>query len=450
MANSDEKQEIIQVSNIVIDGILYEQTYNPEQRKVKYVFLEESSGTIGTKSQVEHNKVIYKPILNADVTEKAIILPTEPMDYKSNKELMRDIKNHIHKYVDIPEVYEDVCTWYTMMTWLSDRMPSIPYLRFLGDYQTGKSRASGVVTGLCYHPFQFVTPSGASLYRTIERWKATLKLDESDFKYSDKTADIIKILNAGYEQGNRVPRCSGDNYDNIRYFDVYGPKIIANKTIFKDPSLENRCITILMKQTIRVNIPRNLTDEFHKEQQILRNKLLMWRLKNYSKVDISQARKLNLNDVDIRLQQITEGMVSLFVDMPEVLEKMRKVFVMHHNKMVEAREDTLDGRIVKTLLELKNGDMEYITASDIADKIQENYDGYYSIKPSVVGIHMKKLGIETSSPRKVDGVSKRCVIWNEQLMQQLKKKFVRTKTTDTTDTTVFQGDTTAPLDSYIQ
>ena len=255
MMNSDEKQETIQMSSVVIDGILYEQTYNPEQRKVKYVFLEDNGKTIGAKIQVEHNGVIYKPILNADVTEKAIILPTYPMDYKSRKELMKDIKGHIHKYVDIPEIYEDVCTWYTMMTWLSDRMPSIPYLRFLGDYQTGKSRASRVVTGLCYHPFQFVTPSGASLYRTIERWKATLKLDESDFKYSDKTADIIRILNAGYEQGNRVPRCSGDNYDNIRYFDVYGPKIIANKTIFKDPSLENRCITILMKQTTRDDIP---------------------------------------------------------------------------------------------------------------------------------------------------------------------------------------------------
>lgn len=414
---------IIETSSVVVNDILYEEIYNPTTKKAEFTYLG-NDGIIHTVAEVEPNELCYKPILNADVLQEAIILPVKAQSYQSTQALMKEIKQHIHTWVDIPDIYEDICTWYTIMTWLSDRMPTVPYLRFLGDYQTGKSRASKVVTGLCYHPFQFVAPSGASLYRTIERWKATLRVDEFDLRYSDNKADIIQILNAGYEQGNKVPRCSSNNYDEIQYFDVFGPKIIANKGNFSDPSLENRCITIVMKQTTRNDIPRNLTDEFHKEQQELRNKLLMWRLKNYHTFDITKAGSISLDDIDIRLEQITEGIRALFADMPEVMKTMKNVLIEHNNKMVEQRASSFDGVMIQALLELKEGGATHITSGDIADKMAQFDGDYNNTEPSKVGQHLKKLGIETDSPRKIDGVSKRCIKWNDKLMTHLKKKYV--------------------------
>lgn len=417
------KDNTMETSSMVVNDMLYEEIYNPATKKSAFVYLGDD-GIIHTVDDVEHNELCYKPILNSDVIQEAIILPVKAQKYQSTQILMKEIKNHIHTWVDIPGIYEDICTWYSMMTWLSDRMPTVPYLRFLGDYQTGKSRVSKVVTGLCYHPFQFVAPSGPSLYRTIERWNATLRVDEFDLRYSDNKADIIQILNAGYEQGNKVPRCSSNNYDEMQYFDVFGPKIIANKGKFSDPSLENRCITIIMKQTARNDIPRNLTDKFHEEQRELRNKLLLWRLKNYHTFDITNANSSTFDNIDIRLEQITEGIRALFADMPEVMKTMKHVLIEHNNKMVEQRASSFDGCMIQALLELKEGGATHITSGDIADKMAQSSTKYNNTEPSKVGQHLKKLGIETNSPRKINGTSKRCINWSDKLMAQLEKKYV--------------------------
>lgn len=444
-----DKEQEEAASSIFVDGALYEQVYNPETRKVAYAFLDKD-GKTKTTDMVNDNGITYTPIYNNDVTEGAITLPEQPTKYESKTQLLKDITSHIHRYVDIDDIYEDICAWYIMMSWLYDQIPSVPYLRFLGDFQTGKSRASKVVTGLCYHPFQFITPSGPSLYRTLQRWDATLRIDEFDFRRSDAKADIGKILNAGYEQGNRVPRCSSDNYDDMRYFDVYGPKIIANKQQFDDPSLENRCITITMKQTLRDDIPRNLTDAFHQEQTALRDKLLMWRLKNYDKVDISKARELPLQDIDIRLQQITEGMISLFANTPAVIEKMKRVFRSHHRKMVQDRADTVESHIIQSLWALHEDGIEHISAGDIVTQMREKYEGYTDLHPASVGRKLSKLGIETTTPRKIDGTSKRCIKWDKELMGQLKRKFVVPieDTTVTTGTTLKGDRGLLTLDDY--
>jgi len=437
------------ISSIVLDDTLYEQVYNPDNKEVAYVFSDNDEGTFSITNKIETDGAVYRPILNSDVTEKAILLPVEPLNYTSKSSLMDTIKGHIHSYVDLQPIYEDICSWYIMMTWVFDKMPSVPYLRFLGDFQTGKSRASKVVAGLCYHPFQFVMPSNAGLYHTIKTWKPTLRIDECEFNYSDKKADIVKILNAGYEQGNMIPRCSGEHYETVQYYDVFGPKIIANKSQFKDPSLENRCITILMKQTTRDDIPRNLTDDFYKEQMEIRNKLLTFRLQEYSHVDISKAQGIDLKGIDIRLQQITEGMISLFIDEPQTIEKMKKVLWEHHNLMVEERAEGFDGKMVSTLLQLHEEGLMHITSSDIAIRMENKYQEYDTIRASSIGKKLRKLGIQTTSPRKIDGQSKRYIIWDDKLINQLKKRYVKLDTTCTTDTTGFGGGGNANLDTFI-
>jgi len=422
MTNSDQDGDVRYASSIILDGILYEQTYQPDTMEAKYAYLAQD-GTIQSTYRVEQNGIVYKPILTSEVINKAIALPTRPIEYGTKKELVNEIKKHIHKHVDIPDIYEDFCAWYIMASHLFDNMASIPYLRFLGDYQTGKSRASKVVAGLCYHPFQFVTPSGASIYRTSQRWKGTLRLDEFDLEKSDYTRDIIKILNAGYEQGNTVPRCSANNYDDIQFFDVYGPKIIATREPFGDISLENRCITVHMRQTGRDDIPRNLTEEYEQEQHHLRNKLLMWRLKNYNTIDISKASQSEIDDVDIRLQQVTEGMRALFADEPDIIAKMHHVLRHHHNKMVAQRAESFDGKLVKALLELRDEGNEYVSAGDIAERMRQQCDIFDNISATKVGKHLSHLGIETVTSRKIDGRSKRCIDWATVPLEQLTRKY---------------------------
>jgi len=66
------------------------------------------------------------------------------------------------------------------------------------------------------------------------------------------------------------------------------PKNLATRKPYTDKATESRCITEVMKGTTREDIPVNLDDDFFIEAEGLRNKLLMWRFKNYYKIDLKR------------------------------------------------------------------------------------------------------------------------------------------------------------------
>jgi hypothetical protein len=66
-------------------------------------------------------------------------------------------------------------------------------------------------------------------------------------------------------------------------FYVYGPKIITTRELFKDPALESRCLSSFARGT-NGEFPMYRIEIFAAEALKIRNKLLMWRFRNYIKV----------------------------------------------------------------------------------------------------------------------------------------------------------------------
>ncbi len=92
-----------------------------------------------------------------------------------------------------------------------------------------------------------------------------------------------------------------DSYEP-RSFDVFGPKIIANRSRFADPAVESRCLTLeTEKRELRTDIPRQLPPKFFEEARKLRNKLLGWRFENYHRIEVDESDLLHLEP---RLTQI--------------------------------------------------------------------------------------------------------------------------------------------------
>ena len=135
----------------------------------------------------------------------------------------------------------------------------LPYLRLRGDYGTGKTRGLLAIGSLCYRPF---FASGAStvspIFHTLDRLGGTLILDEADFRFSDATSEVVKILNNGNVKGMPVLRTmqNRDKEFNPRAFRVFGPKIIAMRGSYDDPALESRFLTEDMGlRPMRADIP---------------------------------------------------------------------------------------------------------------------------------------------------------------------------------------------------
>lgn len=214
--------------------------------------------------------------------------------------LIKEIKKFIKNWVDMPEEWLTPIATYVLMTWVYDRFRVVPYLRFLGEPDTGKTTILQVVAALCYRSLTVSgNVTGAALFHSIDLIRGTLALDEGDFKNSDEQSDIIKILNNGYTSGLPVVRnqSQGKNY-TPQPFVVYGPKIITTRKRFEDPATESRCLTFeTQERKVPAHIPLQLNEKFETDARVLRNKLLGWRFDNFKKikVDDSMPRKAGLN-----------------------------------------------------------------------------------------------------------------------------------------------------------
>ena len=304
MTDSEEKQ-IKEVSMVVVDGVLYEEIYDPTSKTARFVYWDLVKQQVIETDYVDDGDIRYVPVIDDYITKDVVILPTKAELYESEERLLLDIQAHIHKYLDISDSEEKLCTWTIPIFWLYDKLNiMIPYLRALGDTGCGKSQFLDVIGGLSYKTMMLggsVTP--AIMYRVAEKWKGTMIIDEADWKNSDEYSEVIKIINCN-QPNRRILRCKGDNYDEIQAFNPWCPRIFATRRIFDDVATESRMLTIRMKETSREDIPIVLDDTFRQEQTILRNQLLMYRLKNYGRVNSSIKPDVDMTEVEPRGKQI--------------------------------------------------------------------------------------------------------------------------------------------------
>jgi len=232
--------------------------------------------------------------------------------------------------------------WNVKRSWVYEKFHTINYLRAQGDTGMGKTRFLDTLGQIHYKP---INTSGATtsapVFRIIDKWKGTLVMDEADFQKSDESQDIIKIINMGYEKGKFVMRCDQNDSRSIDFFDPFCPKILATRKSFEDKAVESRCFTLVMTGT-KKEIPFNLNKLFHQTTQTLRNKLLMWRFKNFDKINPDDKYDFDFSDLEPRVKQIVSSFISLFRDEGQ-MKKFRTFIVEYQKQLIMERQSSLTG-----------------------------------------------------------------------------------------------------------
>ncbi len=380
-------------TSIITDDALYEMVYNKIKNK-SYFFKMPRHGELESfieEVDINGKKHIPLPPSYMLLAKGVVLFPSQATPYESEEEIIGEIQAFIHKYVDVSDVFEQIATYYVLFTWLFDKFNEVPYLRAIGDYGSGKSRLIQTVGSLCYKP---IFTSGATtpspVFRIIDEVHGTLIIDESDFKYSDATSEMIKILNTGYQKGIPVLRSEGKGTFEVKAYDVFCPKIVATRDTFSDKALESRFLVEEMGTCkLRVGIPRTLDEDFYQGAEAIRNKLLMWRLNNYFKP--VERREDLIEGIHPRLNQIVMPLFSIIKD--ETIREKLKAFICRYNtEMVADRGLTWESDIVFAILKLEyeNANPSEATVKQIAEYVNfEIEDRNDQLQPRKVGWYLR-------------------------------------------------------------
>lgn len=320
----------------------------------------------------EEAGITYMPYTDELIEKGVVWLPEKAENYQDTLTLLEDIREFIHTYLEIDEIYERLASYYILFTWVYDSFENLPYLRALGDTGTGKSRFLSTIGLLCYKPMMLAgAVTAAPIYRVIEIYKGSMIIDEADFKDSDLAAEIVKILNVGFQKHYPIVRMELNGSEYVaKAHSSFCPKILATRDRFKDEALENRIYTVIMQTCTRRDIPILLTPEFYEKAQGLRNQLLMFRFRNLASAKVNFS--LVNETIEPRLNQILVPLASI-IEEEDFREEFNDIMEQYQKEVLMDRSTRWEYEVVTALMELRDTKLlQHCTMGEIAEVVNQH------------------------------------------------------------------------------
>ena len=399
-SESKNPKEIATVSRILFDGSIVELLYRPRTHSTAFAVWRRDEWSLERHIDTTDGTrlVPFSPDNNL-IKNEAVLLPSEPLDYGSEEQLLRDVQAFLHRYVDLSPLFEQVAVHYVFFTWLYDAFSELPYLRLRGDFGTGKTRTLLTIGSICYKPF---FASGAStvspIFHTLNAFGGTLIFDEADFRFSDERAEIVKILNNGNVRGLPVLRTIMNQQKefNPQAFQVFGPKIVATRGSYDDKGLESRFLTEEMGgRRLRSDIPINMPESFKDEARELRNKLLLFRFQRRHQARLDPT--LSDPELEPRLNQILLPLLSIVRD-ASAREQLREIAHTAQRELVAERGLLIELQVLEVLAELLTAERVFIPVAEITAMVTVRHGSEYDRPITncwVGGILRKRLNVRT-------------------------------------------------------
>lgn len=389
MQTNPSKQRPVATVSRVVGETLVELVLNPAKNETS-LLVAQPDGLWQIRQDVEiaGETLVPYSARNNLIAHKCVLLPSEPAECGTKDDLLKDIQAFIHRHVDLSPEFERVASFYVLLSWVYDAFSEIPYLRLRGDFGTGKTRGLLAIGSICYRPFFAAGASTVSpIFHTLDRFGGTLVHDEADLRFSDATADLVKVFNNGTVKGLPVLRTiqNKDNEFNPVAFNVFGPKIIAMRKSFQDEALESRFITEetgrrSLRSDITVDVPAGLEDE----ARLLRNRLLHFRILHRFKIK-PQGRALA--ELEPRLNQIALPLLSL-MDSDEDRRLLSNLLAKQQRGARERRAHSLEGVVLGALIDaLRSASSASVTVQAVTYRTNQalQRSGQLPLQPRRVG-----------------------------------------------------------------
>jgi len=313
--------------------------------------------------------------------------------------LYDDLLSYLKRFSALDDEQWAVVAHYIFLTYLHDHkdIDYCPNLLFNAVPERGKSRTGKSIIYVAFRGIHLIELREATIFRYCENLHGTLFFDLMDITKKAAKGNCEDILLGRYEKGakcNRVLHPELGPFNDMDYFDIYGPTLIASN-VQLDEILETRCLPINMPN--RPGNYENPRPEFGLE---LKERLTAWRAKhlfaNFPDME-------SIESISGRLLDITQPMFfvnSLLHVEHQILED--SILAIAGEKD-ESKKGTLAGRLVAIIKEITDendleGSMEWsIKTSDIRTKFNKDRPADKHVSPQWIGKRLKSMSLKSRS-----------------------------------------------------
>jgi len=390
------------ISRVLIDGTMIDLLYDAEAGTTALAICPPQGKSFVVDQFTTDDGEVLVPYGSSNnlLVAGCVLLPSGIGDMDDKAALLADIRAFINRYVSLSPLFEEIAAHYILLSWVHDAFNEMPYLRLTGGYGAGKTRGLLVLGSLAYKGF---FASGAStvspIFHILHEFGGSLVLDEADLKFSDKTADLVKILNNGTMKGLPVLRTMTNRYRelNPQAFRVFGPKVVAMRQHFQDEALESRFLTEDMDAcALRADIPIHLSNAMKEEALVLRNRLLAWRFAMRHRVGIDPGKAIA--GLSPRGNQMALPLLSLMDD-PALRDAMATRLAMVEAQAA-ARRSNLPHVAMTGVLDRLFRELPQVPVARIAEAFNAVAESPLPVR-SVGHILRSDLGLSTTKTRGV-------------------------------------------------
>jgi putative DNA primase/helicase len=169
----------------------------------------------------------------------------------SGAALLDELAATIRRFVVCERHTADAAALWLAFTWLIDALSVAPIANITAPLPNcGKSTMLDLFERLSYRPLKADNISAAALFRSIEKWRPSLLIDEVDAFLKDNE-DARGILNSGHKRNGFVLRVVGDDFEPRR-FSTWGAKALCGI---------GSIAATLQSRSIRLELRRKLPGE---------------------------------------------------------------------------------------------------------------------------------------------------------------------------------------------
>jgi hypothetical protein len=211
---------------------------------------------------------------------ESIVEDVEPWEtVVDGVDVLDELQDVFRSHVIMSEHCIVACVLWTVLTYCYDSCRILPMLAVTSpEKRCGKTTLLEVLAGLANKPLLASSISPSAIFRTIEKYKPCLLIDEADTFLKDNE-ELRGIINSGHTKRSAFVIRTNTETMEPEKFSTWGPKAIS--LIGNLPgTLQDRSISIRMTRKLTTEGTKKVTLDFEDHCLNLRRKLKRWAMDN--------------------------------------------------------------------------------------------------------------------------------------------------------------------------